>query len=294
VRFGGGFAFYAGLPGFANIPKWIRYGAIGVVSFGLQVYWDIQVNGYSPTQALIQNILGEIAGIFASTVVGQLFRNVNVRSGRDVEATPHQRVIEDVDVAPQQRVIEDVYQIDIFAYRGTGFKDPKYSNEHGLIQAGHIGVSTDGGNTIYGFHPSPEAIRQLEEEGVNVMEFLKSGGALRGQLQDDTAIFIRANELAQLGAPTQVYRLPQTVSQNHFQAVEAEIQNQIQNGSPYPSWYAFPFRDESGNNRTMPIQCNNCATWPRTLGLWTHPSQTGQLRVYMNDMKDAGATEWHP
>ena len=82
--------------------KWIRYDAIGVVSFGLQVYWDIQVNEYSPTQALIQNILGEIAGIFASTVVGQLFRNVNVRSGRDVEATPHQRVIEDVDVAPPQ------------------------------------------------------------------------------------------------------------------------------------------------------------------------------------------------
>jgi len=161
-----------------------------------------------------------------------------------------------------------------------------YAAEHPLIKAGHVGISLDG-KTIYGFHPSPEAVAALEQlhaagKAPSTFDFLKQGAALRGQVQIDTAVFQRATELARSGARTQVWQLVIDVSEQDFARIAQTVRQQLANGSPYPSWYRFPTTGEP-----MPPQCNNCATWPRTLGL-PIPEITGQLRDFIAVLQQRG------
>ena len=152
-------------------------------------------------------------------------------------------------------------QIELIGFRGVGISNKAFASEHGLIKAGHIGISLDGGKTIYGFHPSPQAIAALEKlqavgDAPSVFDFLKQGGALVGQVQNDTGLFLRARELAELGARTGVYRQTITVSAQYYAKIAQQLKNLLENGTPYPSWYRFPEFDGS----PMPPQCNNCAT----------------------------------
>jgi len=178
-------------------------------------------------------------------------------------------------------------EVRIVGFRGVGFKDPLYSAEDGLIQAGHVGISLDG-KTIYGFHPAEEAIAELERlfaegKAPSVFDFLKSGGALRGQVYDDTALFQRACDLANNGARTNVWQQSIPISAQDLARIEQAIQQQLAEGSPYPSWYRFP----ALGGELMPPECNNCATWPRTLGV-PLPEGTGQLRDYIELLKALG------
>ena len=53
-----------------------------------------------------------------------------------------------------------------------------------LLFAGHTGVSTDGGATIYGFNPDGSGVAVWQ-----MMDRLKNGEAFPGVVGDDTAVF---------------------------------------------------------------------------------------------------------
>jgi hypothetical protein len=179
--------------------------------------------------------------------------------------------------------------VSILGFEGIGILGvrPELRNEHPLIAFGQFGVSLDRGRTIFGFSPSDVAIRQLiQQEGVDGFRaLLLRGSAILGQVQNDTSIFRRAHVLFREGlGETQVWELPYEVSQSQFHRIESQIRQQIESG-PNPSWYALPTtRIIEGS---MPVQCNNCATWPRTLNL-NIPENTGVLEIYMAELRNSG------
>ena len=175
----------------------------------------------------------------------------------------------------------------LVGFRGIGFNpirytDPAYVHESELIKAGHVGVSLDGGQTVYGFHPSPEALAAV----ANGRAFLQEGGALRGGVYDDTEIFRRAQQLAQDEPRTTVWQQVLYVTPEQFTRIAGQITAAQAAGSMLDAWYRFP----SPDGAAMPPQCDNCATWPRTLGL-SIPEDTGRLRDYI-PLLAQGGTPW--
>ena len=145
---GGLGGLFGGLSALAKVGKVAQFIGGAAADLAIGVAWDMAVHKQTPSEALFGNLIsfgigfGIGRGISgAGRLAGRNADNVNVRGGNATNL--------------EQR------QVDIFAFRGTGFKDVQYKNENGLIRAGHIGVSTDGGKTIYGFHPSPREIQRL-------------------------------------------------------------------------------------------------------------------------------------
>lgn len=174
-------------------------------------------------------------------------------------------------------------EIRIIGFRGVGNRDIRYVNEHVLIRAGHVGISWDKGKTIYGFWPSQEVMDALTSQGLNVGQHLKDNGAVLGQVQNDTEVFKRAYELSNQGAQTEVWQISRSVSEEQLEQIVDQVLRQVTEGSPYPSWYRWP----SPDGMPMPSQCNNCATWPRTVGLQP-PENTGQMSKVMGVLKKQG------
>ena len=197
----------------------------------------------------------------------------------------------------------NAHEVCLLGFRGAG-RNPIAQGEHPLIQVGHVGVSIDGGSTIYGFWPHGDASRQVTGEGISTLDFLKfggrradtrdlgnvpsSGGAIQGYLQNDTAVFVRAYELSQQGAPTNVHNWVQHIDDINLSRLQAEI-TRYQTGNPITSWYNFPPRN---SNVAMPINCNNCATYPRRFGLQL-PESSGNLKVYIPALEAVGVP-WKP
>jgi hypothetical protein len=177
--------------------------------------------------------------------------------------------------------------VKVAGFRGVGFNDPAYASEDALIKAGHVGVSFDGGKTIYGFHPSEQAMNYAPDP----LDFLRRGGALQGQVYDDTATFLRAYQLSKQGGGTSVYQTSVRISAEEFAEMQASVLAQVENPSLTRGWYRFPEKVD-GIPVEMPPQCNNCATWPRTLGL-PIPEDTGQLSRYIPLLKKLGSL-WEP
>jgi RHS repeat-associated protein len=229
------------------------------------------------------------------------------------------------------------HEIKIVGFQGTGFSPPKnpgdlrgwrpeYATGDGTIdtlaKAGHIGVSFDGGRTIYGFHPTKAAIEEFdatakylfdikaqrlaEELGISedaarelmirredtpALIHLGEHGALRGQVYDDTMVFTNADRLAsEYRAPTTVYELSRTVSLKEYLRMWVSVRFQVMFPLRELRWYRFPTPD----GLPMPPKCNNCATWPRTIGLEL-PENSGQLKVYVPALKEKGGDmRWKP
>jgi RHS repeat-associated protein len=183
-----------------------------------------------------------------------------------------------------------VGEVQLFAFRGTGFRSVQYSSENGLIRAGHVGISFDGGKTIYGFHPSEYSLSQFASEDA-ALSYLKNGGSLPGQVYNDTALFLRAEQLANGGARTTVYQLTIPAATTELNSIRTSVLSQVANPSTTTSLYSFP-AIENGIPY-MPAGCNNCATWPQTLGI-PIPNLSGQIKDYIEAMWSIGAKIWHP
>ena len=185
----------------------------------------------------------------------------------------------------------------LMGFRGTGFSNPKYSNQPGLIQAGHVGVSFDNGKTIYGFSPSETSLSQFNSEK-EALKYLVGGGSLPGQVYDDTNIFIRAANLSSQGAlssdgePLIVYWNSYSVPVSQYTKIQQSVIGQFENPSLTTAQYMFPQRI-NGVPQPMPPGCYNCATFPISLGL-PIPEVTGQLAKYIPEMIKLGALPWYP
>jgi hypothetical protein len=180
-------------------------------------------------------------------------------------------------------------QVKIIGFRGTGFRDPTYVNEHPLIRAGHVGISFDDGATVYGFQPSEAAARQY---GDDLLSVLRDNVSVEGQVFDDTLTFLRANELASRGARTRVYEMSIDVGHEEFARIQASVAAQLDNPALTQTRYMFPPRTPEGLPMSMPPGCANCATFPRELGI-PIPEETGQLSRYIDELKQLGTLWQH-
>ncbi len=165
----------------------------------------------------------------------------------------------------------------VLSYR---YASMRYVQEATLIKAGHVGVSSDGGNTIYGFHPTPESVSSLLPTQ-DVLDYLLQGHTLPGGAYDDTAIFWHAHQLSTVGAPTQVWQQIIPVSDTEFALIERELQVAVAAGNALGILYRL-----SGKG-PMPLDRDNCATWPRRLGLPV-PDVTGQITRAIREIKRQG------
>jgi hypothetical protein len=131
---------------------------------------------------------------------------------------------------------------------GTG-RGPSLANC--LLYVGHTGVSTDGGNVIYGFIPDygKTPIWKL-------MDDLKNGDAFPGVVHDDTTIFSLARQQGLTVLSFDVV-LPDPVFQVFWKKVDDERKK---------SQYAYGFPNGNGD-------CN-CTTWLERLSL---PLLTGHM-----------------
>lgn len=174
-------------------------------------------------------------------------------------------------------------KVYLIAFRGTGFRDPAFKHEPALIRAGHVGFAFEGDeDDIFGFHPTSLAVEEIGGEEAAI-EWLKTGKSLQGALQKDNSIFIRANELVQLGARTQVWCMTVEVSDEEFMRIQKQSVEWYNEGKIFP--YAFP------TDKLDPQQ-DNCATFPRKLGLPILDS-VGQIRDYVRILEQEGHI-WQP
>lgn len=176
-------------------------------------------------------------------------------------------------------------KVYLIGFRGTGFRDAQFSQEAALIRAGHVGISFEGEkNRVFGFSPTTEASQAVGDDTA-VIEWLKEHNTLPGALQDDTAIFIRADTLAQQGARTQVWQMVITLEDEAFERIRQQVLQWYNEGTTFT--YVFPRQGEE------PLaDRDNCATFPLRLGL-PLPEPSGQLVKYMSALSSAGE-RWTP
>jgi hypothetical protein len=120
-----------------------------------------------------------------------------------------------------------------------------------LLFAGHMGVSTDGCTTIYGFNPDVSHVPIWQQ-----MDHLKNGEAFPGIVRDDTAEFSAAQRH---GLTVQSFEviLPDPQFLDFVSRLDGERKN---------SQYSYGFPNGDGD-------CN-CTTWLERLGL---PLLTGRV-----------------
>lgn len=176
-------------------------------------------------------------------------------------------------------------RVSLIGFEGTGFRNPRYQGEPGLIRAGHVGFAFEvEDRQIYGFHPSPEAIKREGGEAA-VMRLLVNGGSIEGTVQADREIFERAVELSRTGARTEVWQIEVNLTDEEYDRMRAQTLEWYNEQKVF--LYAFPRRE-------VPLtdQNDNCATFPRRLGLPLLES-TGQLSWYIEAMMSKG-NRWQP
>jgi hypothetical protein len=174
-------------------------------------------------------------------------------------------------------------KVYLIGFLGTGYRQEKYAGEPSLIHVGHVGIAFEGDEMrIYGFHPVEEAFRDIGDENA-VMAWLKQLNTLPGTLQLDTAIFLRAHELAKAGARTKVWETATALSEDEFERVKSQALLWYTEQKSFS--YSFPPEEP------LPDR-DNCATFPRRLGLRL-PEATGKLAFYIPALAERGS-EWHP
>jgi hypothetical protein len=121
--------------------------------------------------------------------------------------------------------------------------------------AGHTGVSTDGGTTVYALNPDGGSVPAWQ-----LLDRLKNGDAFPGVVRDDTAAFAAARNHGLLVRSFEVI-LPEP----RFQDFEGRL-----DGERKSSQYSYGFPNGDGD-------CN-CSTWLECLGL---PLLTGRMDEFI-------------
>lgn len=150
------------------------------------------------------------------------------------------------------------------AKAGTG---PGPSDTDCLLYTGHVGISLDAQQPIYGFNPSTGA-----KPSWQVMEDLKSKDADRppypGKVSDDSAVFAAASAKG-----LQVIVLELVYPESRFNQIKERFEAEKAGSHLH---YSFP----GGGG-----DCN-CATWPMKLGLLI-PELSGVMKKYIAAMANA-------
>lgn len=138
---------------------------------------------------------------------------------------------------------------------GMNGHGPGPSHLECMFLAGHAGVSTDAGLSIWGFNPGAGGLPSWQ-----VLQGLQSGEAFPGLVTDDTRIFTVARQRG-LGVQSYEVLLPEPTFQLFVALLDCERQQ---------SQYSYGFPDGDGD-------CN-CITWIERLGL---PLLTGRMDEFL-------------
>lgn len=173
-------------------------------------------------------------------------------------------------------------RVFLIGFQGAGIR-PRYQQEHGLILLGHVGLAFEGTpHQILGFHPTAEALKQFPTPQ-DTLRWLRDRHILDGSLQDDIAIFQRAFDLSQLEPRLTVWQLPIELEDTNFEVVRQQALAWYNQKTVF--LYGLPIE-------TRPQTWDNCATFPRHLGL-PLPETTGHLYLYIAALKAQGQ-HWIP
>ena len=148
-----------------------------------------------------------------------------------------------------------------------------YRDTDPLLVTGHVGVSLDGGGTIYGFSPlAPDLTPHA------LIDALAAGIAFPSIVRNDRAVFHRAAAAAARGyTQTPFYLWTQEVTAEAWATVAARLQVARTNAPDDNPPYSWPVLPESGYN---------CATRPVTLGV-AIPEPSGRLARYIPALRRA-------
>jgi hypothetical protein len=142
-----------------------------------------------------------------------------------------------------------------------------------LLLTGHVGVSLDGGTTIFGFSPYAPLLSPQ-----TVIDALAAGRTFPGMVRDDRELFVRAVSAAARGyTRTPVYLWAQEILDADWAAVARRLQSARDASPETTTPYSWPSVPENGYN---------CATWPRTLGI-AIPETSGRLARYIPALRHA-------
>lgn len=152
-----------------------------------------------------------------------------------------------------------------------------------LLHYGHVGVSFDGGRTIYGLTP-----RGGDMPADELMRKVLNHEPVPAVVRDDTKTFVRVRELATEGWDFEITTAALSMDDAMRAAAfgeNAHLANaSVANGSTGKE-YQFPYEqpNEFGSHYAND-HSRNCATYPQMLGLCV-PETSGQLRDYIPELK---------
>jgi len=192
----------------------------------------------------------------------------------------------------------NVATVEIWGFLGQK-KDPRWTPEQltkyheevsnqRLLWAGHVGVSLDGGKTVYGLTPSAPKTMTVDD----VVAALKRHEAFPGHVADDTSAFDGARRMVdEHGWDTRIERtvvLLEKPQQSNLLGRVMELSG-MQPGA-HGFGYSFPLNEAKGgqfyqaSNGFAADAVRNCAAFPEKLGL-PIPEQSGVMKVYMTELK---------
>ena len=188
----------------------------------------------------------------------------------------------------------NVSTVELHGMRGVrridGRKDDAWTNaervevatltaDQPLLEFGHVGVSFAGDAAIYALTPKPPPDMPVAE----VKRRLKAGEIFPGQVLNDKLVFDEgARRAAQQGWNTAPLRAIILLNPADGPKMHAQIAGQVgmEPGATEIGNYGFPPKDGARPSRDT----NNCATYPRRLGL-PIPEETGNLRDYIPELE---------
>ena len=157
-----------------------------------------------------------------------------------------------------------------------------------LLEAGHIGVSVDGGAKIYGFTPEFPPGTDPQE----AFNRLKAHEAFPGVVKDDTESFrLAARQHQEKKWNTEVFVSVDLVDKPKKQEVAAKLK-EMSGMAPgeHGESYSFPLKqpDAAGNhfagsNGATPDHVANCAVFPSRIGV-PIPEPSGNLAKYIPEL----------
>lgn len=160
-----------------------------------------------------------------------------------------------------------------------------------LMFAGHVGLSFDGGKTIYGFLPAKPDEVPME----NFLDYLLAHNAVRGNVANDTAIFRRAEEhAADDGWSTNLKSVVELVDTAEKSAAIKTIVEMVAGKHalgymfPYPEPVNGSYYQDSNGYRADDLA--NCAAFPAMIGVRI-PEPSGNLHLYMPALDEWAAAD---
>ncbi len=167
------------------------------------------------------------------------------------------------------------------------------TDDEPLLYAGHVGISFDGGRTIYGLTPDVRLPGGDRLSNAEALARLKAHEAFPGRVRNDTEVFQRAEEHANAdGWNTSLVSSVELVEPAFKQKVMDDVRRMQAGGHDLA--YSFPLLPDEphpvpgehfhASNGYAAERVANCAVFPSKLGV-PIPEPSGNLTLYIPELE---------